>query len=331
MESLMDLVQSVSADPATQQMLVIVVAAAAVFIFTLGVAYLFLGTVDPARRRLGEIGSGNGATGGGPGENQLKARKAVNIETMLGPVAAYVLPKEEIERNKITKKLVYAGYRSPNAMQNFYLAKVALAIAAPVLVYVVTRFLPNLPGSSVTMYMIVAAAAGLLLPNIVLDKLMEKRLRKLRHGFPDALDLMVVCVEAGLGLNQTLQRVADELMVSHPELAMELALVNSEMRAGVDSVSALKSLADRTGLEDIRGLVSLLVQTIKFGTSVADSLRVYSEEFRDKRMQKAEEMAAKIGTKMIFPLIVFMFPGFFVVAIGPAVIALMKVFADFPS
>jgi tight adherence protein C len=216
-------------------------------------------------------------------------------------------------------------------MQNFYLIKVGLAVVAPTLVYIVSRFLPGMSGTSVTMYMIVAAAVGLLAPNIVLDKMVESRLKKLRHGFPDALDLMVVCVEAGLGLNQTLQRVADELMVSHPELSLELALVNSEMRAGVDSVSALKSLADRTGLEDIRGLVSLLVQTIKFGTSVGESLRVYSAEFRDKRMQKAEEMAAKIGTKMIFPLIVFMFPGFFVVAIGPAVIALMKVFGDFPS
>jgi tight adherence protein C len=163
---------------------------------------------------------------------------------------------------------------------------------------------------------------------MVLDRMLENRRKKLRNGFPDALDMLVVCVEAGLGLSQAIQRVADELVVSHPELAQELALVNAEIRAGVDRVVALKNLAHRTGLEDIRGLVSLLVQTLRFGTSVAESLRVYSDEVRDKRMQRAEEQAAKIGTKMIFPLIVFMFPAFFVVAVGPAMISLMRVFGE---
>jgi tight adherence protein C len=141
--------------------------------------------------------------------------------------------------------------------------------------------------------------------------------------------LLIVCVESGLGLSQALQRVADELVVSHPELALELSVVNAEIRAGVDRVTALKNLADRTGLDDIKGLVSLLVQTLKFGTGVAESLRVYSEEFRDKRMQRAEELAAMIGTKMIFPLILFLFPGFFVVAVGPAAVRLMSVFEQF--
>jgi len=148
----------------------------------------------------------------------------------------------------------------------------------------------------------------------------------LRTAFPDALDLLVVCVESGLGLAPALQRVADELMVSHPELGTELASVNAEMRAGVERTQALKNLSARTGLEDIRGLVALLVQTMRFGTSVADALRVYSEEFRDKRMQAAEEQAAKIGTKLIFPLVFCLFPSFFLVAIGPAVLRLIEVF-----
>jgi tight adherence protein C len=149
----------------------------------------------------------------------------------------------------------------------------------------------------------------------------------LRHGFPDALDLLVVCVESGLGLAAAIQRVADELAVSHEELATELALVNAEMRVGVDRAKALKNLADRSGVDDIRGLVSLLIQTMRFGTGVAEALRVYSEEFRDKRMQKAEEEAALIGTKLIFPLVTCLFPSFFIVAIGPAVIRLIEVFA----
>ena len=150
--------------------------------------------------------------------------------------------------------------------------------------------------------------------------------KKLRNGFPDALDLMVVCIESGLGLAQAIQRVAEELSVSHPELSEEMALVNAEMRVGIENTVALRNLGDRTGLDDVRALVSTLVQTLRFGTSVADALRVYAAEFRDKRMQAAEERAAKMGVKMIFPLVFFMFPGFFLIAIGPAVIQLIKAF-----
>jgi len=152
------------------------------------------------------------------------------------------------------------------------------------------------------------------------------RQREIRSSFPDALDLLVVCVESGLGLAPALQRVADDLVISAPELGGELALVNAEMRAGVERTQALKNLATRTGLDDIKGLVALLVQTMRFGTGVADALRVYSEEFRDKRMQAAEEEAAKIGTKMVFPLVLCLWPAFFLVAVGPAVIRLVDVF-----
>jgi tight adherence protein C len=173
-----------------------------------------------------------------------------------------------------------------------------------------------------------AAGIGIIAPNGVLTRLMERRLRTLRNAFPDALDLLVVCVESGLGLSAAIQRVADEIVVSHAELARELGLVNAETRAGVDRSVALRNLADRTGLDDIRGLVSLLIQTMRFGTSVADALRVYSNEFRDRRLQKAEEEAAKIGTKLIFPLVLCLFPSFFTVAIGPAVIRLVNVFSQ---
>ena len=165
------------------------------------------------------------------------------------------------------------------------------------------------------------AAAG-----IWLDRAVAKRHKLLRDGFPDALDLLTVCVESGLGLPQALQRVADELEVSHPELAVELGNVTAQMRAGVDRETALRGLATRTGLDDVRGLVSLLAQTLRFGTGIAEALRVYSEDFRDKRMQRAEEAAAKIGTKLIFPLVVCLFPAFFVVAIGPAVLRMMEAF-----
>jgi len=188
------------------------------------------------------------------------------------------------------------------------------------------NWLPRIGTSSILTYAMFASGIGLLGPNIVLQRMLENRLKALRNGFPDALDLLVVCVESGLGLAAAIQRVAEELEVSHPELAFELLLVNAEIRVGMPRERALKNLADRTGLEDIRGLVALLVQTMRFGTGVADALRVYSEEFRDKRTQKAEGQAAKMGTMLVFPLVLFMFPIFFIVAIGPAVLRIIDAF-----
>jgi tight adherence protein C len=201
-----------------------------------------------------------------------------------------------------------------------------LAVLFLCLTLVASLWLPRMHTTTLVFVALVAAFVGMVLPNLVLGHLIKRRQRALRNGFPDALDMLVVCVEAGLGLTASIQRVAEELRFSHPELGTELALVTAEMRAGVDRETALKGLAERTGLEDINGLVSLLLQTLKFGTSIADTLRVYAEEFRDKRMQRAEERAAKIGTKLIFPLIFCLWPGFFVVAVGPAVLRFIEAF-----
>ena len=245
---------------------------------------------------------------------------------MINPVARYILPQDGEERTRIANNLIHAGYRSEKALPYFYALKTLLALGLPLVVFLATRWFPFSTLNTLAFSMIFAAFIGVSLPNYVLDKIKENRLKKLRNGFPDALDLLVVCVEAGLGLGAAIDRVARDLEVSHSELAEELGLVNVEMRAGVDRPKALRNLADRSGLADIRGLVGLLVQTMRFGTSVADALRVYSEEFRDKRMQKAEEQAAKIGTKLIFPLVACMFPSFFIVAVGPAVLRMIVVF-----
>jgi tight adherence protein C len=246
----------------------------------------------------------------------------------IGPIGAFVLPQDELERHKMMVKLHRAGYRTATSMQAFYLIKAVLLLLCPLAVIVASGWMPEANSGNVLLFAVIGAGVGLLLPNIILEKLLEKRSRAISNGFPDALDLLVVCVESGLGLASALQRVADELGVSHPELAHELATVNSEIRVGVQREQALKNLADRTGLEDIRGLVGLLVQTMRFGTGVADALRVYSEEFRDKRTQKAEEQAAKMSTKLIFPLVLCMFPVFFIVAIGPAVIRIIDAFSQ---
>jgi tight adherence protein C len=292
--------------------------ALAVFLFTLGIAFTMSWATDPVRRRLGSIA---------PGTTPAAASWPGRIKAAIEPVARYVRPTNEKERGDVEKKLAHAGFRSDTALPVFYGLKVSMALLLLVAWMIASAFLPRLTSNQVMFYSLIAAFVGLTLPSFVLNRLLERRQKALRNAFPDALDMLVVCVESGLGLNAALQRVSDELEVSHPILAAELAQVNAETRAGVEREVALRNLADRTGLDDIRGLVGLLVQTMRFGTSIADSLRVYSEEFRDKRTQKAEELAAKIGTKLIFPLVVCLFPGFFVVAIGPAILRLVEAFS----
>jgi tight adherence protein C len=174
------------------------------------------------------------------------------------------------------------------------------------------------------MFPIIAAVLGYLLPETWLVWRVSARQHRLRRGLPDGLDLLVICVEAGLGLDQALMKVTQELRITHPELSEELQLVNLEMRIGKTRLEALRELARRTGLEDIKSLVAMLIQTDRFGTSVAQSLRVYSDDLRIKRRQRAEEMSAKTSVKMVPPLVFFIFPALMVVILGPAVLTLMR-------
>ena len=294
----------------------IVLAAAAVFAFSYGIFVVVTSATDPLRRRLERVAQRQAPA------PTLGTRLAARVR----PLASLILPKRDGERSRVSQLLLHAGYRSTTALSTYYGVKAMLITALPVCVAIFWLFYPKMSTGHLLYYMIAAAVVGFLIPSVWLDKRVLHRQRALRAGFPDALDLLVVCVEAGLGLAPALQRVADEIVVSHPELGGELALVNAEMRAGVERAQSLKDLAERTGLPDIRGLVALLVQTMRFGTSIADALRVYAEEFRDKRTQAAEEAAAKIATKMIFPLVFCLFPSFFLIAIGPAVLRLITVF-----
>lgn len=317
METIISLLDVYLSNDVILRRIVVVVVALIIFILGLGLSVIFLGVTNPIRRRLGMIDE----------SEEPKGTLALKISTAIGPVSAFILPKEDLERDKVKRDLYRAGYHSPQALQIFYASKAVLSIGLVMATLVASRFLPAASSQSLMFYLATSAAVGLLMPSYILSKSLEKQMRRLRNGFPDALDLLVVCVESGLGLGPALQRVADEINVSHPELSLELATVNAEMRAGVQREKALKNLGERTGLPDIRGLVALLVQSMRFGTSVADALRIYSEEFRDKRMQSAEEQAAKIGTKMIFPLVLFMFPVFFIVAVGPAALRIIDAFS----
>jgi len=289
---------------------------AAVFALSMG-AWAVVGVVaSPLRRRLARLGGSEsaGTSFGGLFIDRIR------------PLFPYLVPGKEEERSRVGKLLMHAGFRSASAMPVFYASKALLTLGLPFLTFSAAPFFPAVSGGKIMLVALIGAALGFVLPGIWLDRRVNARQREIRSSFPDALDLLVVCVESGLGLAPALQRVADDLVISAPELGGELALVNAEMRAGVERTQALKNLATRTGLDDIKGLVALLVQTMRFGTGVADALRVYSEEFRDKRMQAAEEEAAKIGTKMVFPLVLCLWPAFFLVAVGPAVIRLVDVF-----
>ncbi|UVE17107.1 type II secretion system F family protein [Pseudomonas sp. LS44] len=283
------------------------------------VALLVMGLQDPVQRRLALIKRGHGDLSG-------DQRAPGNLQLLLEQVGQRFAKEDRSQVSATRTLLMHAGYRSASAVQLYWAIRLVLPLTLLGLALLV---LPLLPKFSLTLALLLAAGAagvGWLAPAVYVGKRKAARINRLRAAFPDALDLMVVCVESGLALPQAIERVADEMAVSQVELAEELALVNAEIRAGIPSAQALKGLALRTGLDDVQGLVSLLAQSIRFGTSIADTLRIYAEEFRDRRTQAAEEQAAKVGTKLVFPLIFCLWPSFFLVAIGPALIGVFKAF-----
>ncbi|MFC5695764.1 type II secretion system F family protein [Pseudomonas sp. GCM10022186] len=284
---------------------------------TLGL--LVFGLQDPVQRRLALLKRSHGDLAGGQ-------RAPSNLQLLLEQVGQRVASGEESKLSATRALLIHAGYRSNSAVQMYWAIRLLLPLLLLGLALLILPFLPKLSMGIGLMTTAAAVSIGWLGPAVYVEKHKEARMSRLRAAFPDALDLMVVCVESGLALPQAIERVADEMAVSQAELAEELALVNAEIRAGIPSTKALKHLADRTGLDDVQGLVSLLSQSIRFGTSVADTLRVYAEEFRDRRTQAAEEQAAKVGTKLVFPLILCLWPCFFLVAIGPVIIGVLKTF-----
>ena len=229
------------------------------------------------------------------------------------------VPRSPSEMGKLQQRLVTAGYRGNEAVAVFLGLRVGLALLLFVL------FSSSLVVRSNLFVALAACGMGWILPGMLLARKAKRRQHKIRLGLPDALDLLVVSVEAGLGLDQAIQRVADELAFAHPELADEMRLINLELRAGKARSEALRNFGERTQVDDVISLVTMLVQTDKFGTSVAQSLRVHSDTSRTKRRQRAEEAAAKTGVKMVFPLVFCIFPAIWVVTIGPAAIKFVQV------
>jgi tight adherence protein C len=263
-------------------------------------------------RRLGEV-TGRRVKGSDdqPGYNRVM----VDTLKKFGAMA----PQSRSEMGKLQQRLVTAGYRKHEAVAVFFGIRLGCALGIFALLATPILVRPNL------LLALLGCGLGYLLPSMALGRLAKKRQHRIRLGLPDALDLLVVSVEAGLGLDQAMQRVGAELDFAHPDLSEELRLINLELRAGKGRVDALRNFAERTGVDDIVSLVAMLVQTDKFGTSVAQSLRVHSDTVRTKRRQRAEEAAAKTGVKMVFPLVFCIFPAIWVVTIGPAVIKFIEV------
>lgn len=221
----------------------------------------------------------------------------------------------------VKQMLVRAGYRRPEAVTAMQGAKLILPG-----VFLSTVYFTGIYHADPLFLLVLAGAVGYILPGIWLKRKVKQRQKLLRVSLPDALDLLVVCVEAGLGLDQALMRVAQELRIAHPALCDELDMVGAEIRVGKTRIEALRELSARTGVDDIKSWVAMLVQTDRFGTSVAQALRVYSDDLRTKRRQRAEEMAAKTTVKMVPALVFFIFPALFAVLLGPAAISIYRTF-----
>ncbi|WP_163559626.1 type II secretion system F family protein [Halomonas sp. NO4] len=304
-------------DPAAAQMGFAALLGLAIFALLIAMTMVVMGLSDPLRRRLRSL-EASGAGGAANSESGLRE--------WLGPMGERLVPTEEEARSRIARDLRRAGKRSPGAVNLFFGVRLLLTVVPPLVMLIVLPFL-RMPLNIGALLIACLAVAGYLLPRFWLDRAIKQRSKLISRGLPDALDLLVVCSEAGLGLGAAIQRVARDLEISHPELADELHIYGLQTRAGMDNKTALRDLEERTGVDDIRGLVTTLLQSMRFGTSLAMTLRLFAVELRDKRTQQAEERAAKVSTKMLFPLIFCILPSFFVVTLGPPLLGAMAALA----
>lgn len=257
------------------------------------------------------------------GRSKLVQEEATGLVARITkPLHKLSLPSEEAISKKVRLKLVQAGFRSNQAYRTFLAAKTVGTVLLPTIYLLWEVFVSFTPKS--IMIAVVLAAVGYVLPDIFIAQLFQKRQQRIFKGVPDALDMMVVCVEAGLALDMTFKRVGEEIRSLSEDLSDEFLLTNLEVRAGKPREEALRNMALRTGVPEVQNLTTVLIQTSRFGTSLAQALRVHSESMRTKRRQMAEEIAAKAAVKLLIPLVLFIFPTIFVVLLGPAAIQIYR-------
>jgi tight adherence protein C len=292
-----------------------------VFGVVVGLAWLGAMLFAPAalRERLGHfMGSKSPDTG-------LEKRGWIErVARIVRPLTRLSVPEDGWEKSALRTRFMNAGWRNPSTPTLYFAAKTGLSLLLPAIAAVALAASTRMVGGKLMFALLLAASIGYYLPNMVLTRIVERRQREIFETVPDALDLLTVCVEAGLSLERALVKVAAEIGIKSPILAQELQLVLMEMRAGFSKEKALRNFALRTGVDDVDTLVAMLIQSERFGTSVGDSLRVHSENLRTKRRMLAEETAAKIGLKLMFPLIFFIFPTLLLVLMGPAVIQISR-------
>jgi len=234
-----------------------------------------------------------------------------------------IMPASPKDMSVMQKRLVKAGIRNPNALKMLYGAKVVLGVAMPVVMAALVYGSSAEPTNKV-MAVLASAAMGFFGPNEYINIAVRRRQKQISRALPNALDLMVVCVESGLGLDQAILQVAKELDQAHPEISEEFAFVNLELKAGKRRNEALKNLADRSGVDDLKKLVAVLIQADRFGTGVAQSLRAHSDYMRVQARQIAEEKAAKLGVKLVFPIFFCILPSLFIVTVGPVAVTIVR-------
>jgi tight adherence protein C len=275
---------------------------------------------DRIRRRIADIQVL--AKSGTWGIDSPWLERAVSLSR---PLAKLSLPPENWETSPVRRHLIHAGWRSKSAPQLFYGTKTILAMLFPVFFFAFSDSSMFFESTeTVLSALVLSSGAGYFLPNLILLLRVAHRQREIFENFPDALDLLTICVEAGLGLDSALKKVADEIHIKSKVLFQELHLVLMELRTGYSREHALRNLAMRTGVDEVEFFVAMLIQADRFGTSITDSIRIHSDNLRTKRKQKAEEAAQQISLKLLFPLIFLIFPSLMLVLAGPAILQIYR-------
>lgn len=271
----------------------------------------------PGRKRLLGV-----PTGHSPAGVLANAPRLANTPSLRVQKLARYVPKSPKNMTRLQKRLAHAGFHGFMPVIIYAFSEMALAALGFAVVFFVVGL------RSGFLFAIAGAVVGYIVPGFVVSRRIRLRKKQIQNGLPDALDLLIVSLEAGLALDQAILKCAEELKLPYPALSHELQLINIETRAGKPRLEALKNFATRTQVDDVRALVAMLVQTDRFGTSVAQALRTHAEESRIKRRQRAEEKAAKLAVKLIFPLVFCLLPAFFVVSAGPAIIKFVEFFGN---
>ena len=298
-------------------LLFLISATVTLFLLAAGVI-LLLGGDEPVDARLMEIAASPSSGTSSMAEESSQsglAQMATGISSIFKPVRGLITGSDE----DLAYRLTLAGFRKPEHVEIY----TALKMLLPVFAIAAGSFFSNMFTA-----IVVGSLAGFFGPDLILSNLVSRRQDSIRRALPDALDLLVICMEAGLGIDQAMVRVGDEIRLTSPPLAEEFQIINREQRAGKPRLDAWRSMAGRVDIDFVRQFITMLVQTERFGTPVAQALSQFADAVRLRRTQAAEELAAKTGTRLLFPLILFIFPSIFVVTIVPAILSIVKMLSD---